>query len=749
MRGILPAVGPQPLIAVVGGEERSRVAIATLLRNAGFDRVVSSGVVSLPEHGVTPDLLVAVGYDIGVLCVEAQQIPAVSDVPILAVVPAMPASAAQAAIADGASEVIVDPPSAAVLGARVRGLLRARTAERRMRDLEALHDAMVGIQELIARGGDGLDVLRDVLLVAVGTLGFDRASLIATVEGSEHAYVIAATDDPSLSRFTVRADKYPEVLEAIHTGEPVLIDDATQDPITSKFAPLIAQAGVRGIAIIPVVWKGRPLGVVSFRKARSGIAHLSRELLDFSRVFATQLAAQLKHGAVLESLRDQTHRLSRASYEAERRLRTIESLKEHFEAAADGVVALDDHGRIIFVNRAAEEITGFARDGLLGSPLVELVPPAQRAPLEEVIYTVLNGDNLEAFDLDLSTTSGQPICVSVTTSTVLSRSGAVILSFRDVTAERVLEIELRKTKDFLERLIDSTVDAIIAADTRGQIILFNQGAERIFGYTAADVVGKMPVWQLYPDGVARHVMKMLRSTSYGGVGRLEQTRRELVTKDGGLVPVNMTASIIYEDGREVASVGIFSDLRERIRIEQRLLQAQAKLQVTEKQAVLAELAGATAHELNQPLTSILGYAQLIVRQSDPDASHLRAVGVILREGERMAGIVKKIGRITKYETKEYVGGASILDLDKSSASSSPSLLLPSDLDDTDDDGEPTNVGPARTSGVASVAGLADSSELLDDDLALQDETREVSREDVTDSATGDSQRGAPPSSATR
>jgi PAS domain S-box-containing protein len=290
---------------------------------------------------------------------------------------------------------------------------------------------------------------------------------------------------------------------------------------------------------------------------------------------------------------------------------------------------------------------------------------------------VLDGRNVDAFDLDLTTTSGEAICASVTTSTVLSSSGAVILTFRDVTAERALEAELRSTKEFLEKLIDSTVDAIVAADTHGNVILFNQGAERIYGYVADEVVGRIPVWELYQEGVAKQVMRMLRSMSYGGVGRLEQTRREILSKSGELVPVNMTASIVYdEDGLEVATVGIFSDLRERIRIEQRLLQAQEKLQVTQKRALVAELAGAAAHELNQPLTSILGYAQLIERQSEPDARHLRAVAVIIRESERMAGIVRKIGRITKFETKEYVGSTSILDLDKSAEATNPSLVLP-------------------------------------------------------------------------
>ena len=260
--------------------------------------------------------------------------------------------------------------------------------------------------------------------------------------------------------------------------------------------------------------------------------------------------------------------------------------------------------------------------------------------------------------------------VSASTSTVLAGTGAVILAFRDVTAERALEHELRSTKEFLERLIDSTVDAIIAADFKGQIILFNQGAERLFGYRARDVIGKKPVWELYEHGGARQIMRMLRSTSYGGVGRLEQTRREVRIASGEIVPVSMTASIVYEGEREVATVGILTDLRERIRMEQRLLDAQQKLQLSEKQALVAELAGAAAHELNQPLTSIMGYAQLIERQSEKEAQHLRGGRrSSCAEAERMAGIVKKIGKITKYETTDYVGSARMLDLDRAAADS--------------------------------------------------------------------------------
>jgi signal transduction histidine kinase len=109
-------------------------------------------------------------------------------------------------------------------------------------------------------------------------------------------------------------------------------------------------------------------------------------------------------------------------------------------------------------------------------------------------------------------------------------------------------------------------------------------------------------------------------------------------------------------------------------MEAQLAATQEALRTRETQALIAELAGAAAHELNQPLTSVLGYAEMILRRVDPASPVREAAATIRGEAERMAEIVKKIGTITRYETKPYVGGAKIIDLDRSSGgdgSSSP------------------------------------------------------------------------------
>jgi PAS domain S-box-containing protein len=537
----------------------------------------------------------------------------------------------------------------------------------------SLGDALGQTLDRLAEGGDAPETVREVVAAVVEHLGYDRGSLIASVETSHLAYVLAATDDPGLTEFVLEVQSYPEIVAALRTGQPLFIADVARDPLTAPVRDNLAAARVRALAVFPIVFRRRSLGVLLLRK-EAVAAPPTDDQIVLARVVAGQLGLYLRDSHVIERLRDETRKISRASYEAERRLRTIDSLKEHFEASADGVFVVDEEARLVFANNAAISITGFARERLIGSPLGDFVPERQKAPLTQVVAGVLGGTNLNTFDLELYTTGPTPITVSVATSTVLSRSGAAIFSFRDVTSERVLESELSQTKDFLQKLIDSAVDAIIAADLDGRIILFNPGAERLTSFAAAEVIGVMPISDLYPPGTAREVMAMLRATTHGGVGRLEETRQEIRTKDGTLVPVNMTASIIYDQGQEVATVGIFSDLRDRLLIEQRLALTQERLEAQEREAMVAELAGAAAHELNQPLTSIMGYGELLLRRADPEAAHRRELDVIMTEAKRMAEIVKKIGRITKYETKEYVGGASIIDLDRATAPSGPNAV---------------------------------------------------------------------------
>jgi PAS domain S-box-containing protein len=206
----------------------------------------------------------------------------------------------------------------------------------------------------------------------------------------------------------------------------------------------------------------------------------------------------------------------------------------------------------------------------------------------------------------------------------------------------------------------------VSADLKGRVLLVNPAAERVYSMSAQELVGR-DVRTMYPEGVARDIMRLIRA----GDGRVEGLRTEILDGRGEHVPVSLSAALLYEGEAPVGSVGLFTDLRERVRMEQRLAEAQEQILAQERQAIVAELAGAAAHELNQPLTSVMGYSELLKRRLQPDTAGYAAAEVIFNEAERMAEIVRKIGKITKYETKSYVGRARILDLDRSAPASTP------------------------------------------------------------------------------
>jgi PAS domain S-box-containing protein len=272
-------------------------------------------------------------------------------------------------------------------------------------------------------------------------------------------------------------------------------------------------------------------------------------------------------------------------------------------------------------------------------------------------------------DVHLVRRDGATILCNCSFAPLIGAEDHTVISFDDVSDQRETEQELLKTMEFLESLIDASVDAIIATDMDHRVVLFNPSAERISGRHVSETLGQAKLEDLLGRASAELVTQRLLVAEHGGEGRLEPTMMDLFDIHGARIPVQLSASLIYQQGEPSAIVLIFADLRDRIRVEERLAEAQKRLAFTEKQGVLAELAGTAAHELNQPLTSMMAYAELLLRQSEAGSAAAKAAEVLIREAERMAEIVRKIGKITRYETTAYVGQQKIFDLDRAADAS--------------------------------------------------------------------------------
>jgi len=211
--------------------------------------------------------------------------------------------------------------------------------------------------------------------------------------------------------------------------------------------------------------------------------------------------------------------------------------------------------------------------------------------------------------------------------------------------ERVIQEtnkELVKRHELEHNIIQTSMDGIIANDRQGKIIIFNEGAERIYGYTREEAISKIHVTELYPEGQARQIKKMIYGDKYGGPGRLINYSVEVLTQTGKLVPILLSATIIDDKGEEMATVGHFKDMREVKRLEDELL-------TSERMATVGQTTAGIAHGVKNILHGMKLGAFMIDTGFDKDKPES------LRKGWNL--VRKNINRVSKM-TKEMLSLAS-------------------------------------------------------------------------------------------
>jgi two-component system NtrC family sensor kinase len=223
----------------------------------------------------------------------------------------------------------------------------------------------------------------------------------------------------------------------------------------------------------------------------------------------------------------------------------------------------------------------------------------------------------------------------------------------DLTQRKLMEKEVREAYDFMNKIVQSSPNAITATDMKGNILIWNQAAEETLGYKAADVIGKMNIRKIYPEGIARKVMQMLRSEESGEVGRLNSYPMVYVRRDGEVVEGNLSAAIIYDaKGNEIASVGSFVDLRDRLQMERALRDTQEQLLQSEKLAAMGRLTSQIAHELNNPLYGIMNTLELLKSEIPADNRRRKILEMALSETIRLSDLLRKMLSFSKPDQEE-------------------------------------------------------------------------------------------------
>jgi PAS domain S-box-containing protein len=325
---------------------------------------------------------------------------------------------------------------------------------------------------------------------------------------------------------------------------------------------------------------------------------------------------------------------------------SAEKLRTLFERVRHGLFVSSKEGKFLDCNQALLDMLGYStKEEFLSINIAQdlYLNPEDRKIFQERIE---RDGYVKDMEVEFKKKNGERITVLLTGHPIKNEKGEII-SYQginlDITERKRIENELREANEFFLNLIESSVDGIMVTDMKGNIIIFNKGAEVLTGHTAEEVIGKVHITQIYPEGVAKEIMKKLRSPEYGGIGKFIPSQLNIVNKYGEEIPIQLSATLIYDgEGKEVASVGIFTDLRPRLMMENKLQETHLQLVSSEKMASLGKLAAGIAHEINNPLGGILIYSSLMMEdlpEGDPKRGDLAR---IVQETSRCKDIVKSL-----------------------------------------------------------------------------------------------------------
>jgi two-component system cell cycle sensor histidine kinase/response regulator CckA len=339
-------------------------------------------------------------------------------------------------------------------------------------------------------------------------------------------------------------------------------------------------------------------------------------------------------------------------------------LRDILASHPSAVVLVDSSGKIVFANPHTSELAGYFEDELNGMPVDQLVPEqlrrGHRQNRESYLAALKTRPMGRGRDLQVRHKDGHLVPVEIGLSSFLSEGRRFVVAvMADITARKQMEADLRSTTADLAALIAASPLATVVLDLEGVVRLWNPAAEYIFGWRAAEVVGKrLPH---VPKAEVAEMRQVLRRVARGEVISGMHLRR--TRKDGHPIQIELFAAPRRDNqGRTVGVIEQMADVTARQHMEETLLQAQ-------KMESIGRLAGGIAHDFNNMLTAVSGFAQFLLLDLPENSSQHESAEAIRRAAEQATALTQQLLAFSRRQMLQ----PAVLDPDEIVAAMEPML----------------------------------------------------------------------------
>jgi len=330
-----------------------------------------------------------------------------------------------------------------------------------------------------------------------------------------------------------------------------------------------------------------------------------------------------------------------------------ERLRVTFASIGDAVITTDAEGRVTLLNPVAEQMTGWKSAEATGQPLqlvFHIINEFSRQVVEDPVAKVFATGNIIglANHTVLIAKDGTERPIDDSAAPIRDARGRLVgcvLVFRDVTQRRRLEKEASerlRTARLLSAIVESSDDAIVSKSLDGMIQTWNFGAERVFGYTPQEAIGKHISLVIPRERIKEEDEIVARLRAGERVDHFETVR---VKKNGEMINVSLTISPIKDDsGQVIGASKIARDITNQKRAEAALLEADRR-----KDEFLATL----AHELRNPLAPILNSVAVLKAPGATDADQRELRNVIERQVQHMSRLLDDLLDVNRITTGKF------------------------------------------------------------------------------------------------